>query len=233
MKFRAKSILLAVLFSTCAISGGYAADEATVKAIVDKAIQPVMDKYGIPGVAIGITVGGDTYTFNYGVASKTTWKPIDQSSLFELGSISKTFVVTMASLAQVNGHLSLSDKTSKFLPSMQGKPFGDVTLMHLATHTAGGFPLQVPDEIKNDDQLMTYFENWKPAYKAGTYRSYANPSIGMLGVITAKSMNSDFATLAEGTLFPALGLKNTYINVPKTQMSNYAQGYSKKTSQPA
>ncbi|MDA4804350.1 serine hydrolase, partial [Enterobacter hormaechei] len=83
-------------------------------------------------------------------------------------------------------------------------------------------------EVKNDDQLMTYLQNWKPAYAAGTYRTYANPSIGMLGYIAAKAMNRNFAALMEGQLFPALGLKSTYINVPDTKMADYAQGYTRK-----
>ncbi len=105
----------------------------------------------------------------------------------------------------MNGQLSLSDKASKYLPSMQGRPFGDVTLMNLGTHTGGGFPLQIPDDVKTNGQLMAYFEKWQPTYKAGTARTYANPSIGMLGVITARAMNKDFPALQWKADFPGSG----------------------------
>jgi len=75
---------------------------------------------------------------------------------------------------------------------------------------------------------MEYFKKWKPTYTPGTYRTYSNPSIGLLGLITARSMKEDFAALMEGKLFPALGLKNSYINVPSAQMDHYAQGYTDK-----
>jgi beta-lactamase class C len=153
---------------------------------------------------------------------------VTPDTIFEIGSISKTFVATLASLAQANGELSLSDKTGKYLPAMQGTAFGDVNLFHLATHTPGGFPLQVPDEVKDDAQMIRYFQTWKPAYEIGTYRTYANPSIGMLGFITAKAMKKDFAALMEGELFPSLGLRSTYIDVPKAKMAEYAQGYTRK-----
>ena len=228
MKFRAVKILAAILFSTCASTNTHAADDDKLKAIVDAAIKPIMHKYEIPGVAIGVTVDGKAHIFDYGVVSKQTKKPVTDATIFEMGSISKTFTVTLTSLAEVNGQLSLTDKTSKYLPSMRGKPFGDVSLMNLGTHTAGGFPLQVPDEVTTDEQMTAYLQRWKPTYEVGAYRIYANPSIGMLGVIAARSMTQDFTKLMEGRLFPALGLTSTYIDVPNAKMADYAQGYSKK-----
>jgi len=233
MKFRKTGIpIAACLVAASSIAGHAVDDRARVQAIVDAAVRPVMEKNGIPGMAAGVTAGGNTYTFEYGVASKETGKPVTPSTMFELGSISKTFTVTLAALAEVNGQLSLSDKTAKYLPSMRGKPFGDVTLMHLGTHTAGGFPLQIPHDVKTSDQLMTYFENWKPIYKPGTARTYANPSIGVLGVIAARAIGKDFATAMEGEIFPGLGLTSTYIHVPDAKMADYAQGYT-RTDKPA
>lgn len=230
MKSKATKALTVTLFAMCVstVVSHAADDRAKVKNVVDAAIQPIMEKYNIPGMAIGIAVEGKPYVFDYGVASKETREPVTPSTLFEIGSISKTFTVTLASFAQVNGQLSLSDKTSKYLPSLRGTEFGNVNLINLGTHTPGGFPLQLPDDVKNNDQLMAYFEKWKPTYKIGAYRTYANPSIGMLGFIAAKSMNRDFTALMEGQLFPALGLTSTYIDVPKTKMKDYAQGYTKK-----
>ncbi|MGO6685046.1 class C beta-lactamase [Rhizobium leguminosarum] len=225
-------ILSAALVSTCISTSGLAADALKLKAISDAAIRPIMDKYGIPGMAVAIAVDGQNHIFNYGVESKDTNRPVSPATMFELGSISKTFTVTLTSYADVTGRLSLSDKANKYLPAMKGRPFGDVVLTDLGTHTAGGFPLQVPDEVKTEKQLMEYLATWKPSYAAGTHRTYANPSIGMLGYITAKSMNDGFVALMEGKLFPSLGLKSTFSDVPKSRMANYAQGY-KRNGEPA
>jgi beta-lactamase class C len=187
-----------------------------------------MAKYGIPGVAVGITVAGKSYVFNYGVVSTETRRPVTRDTLFEIGSISKTFTATLASYAQVTGYLSLSDKVSKYLPTLQDSKFGNVRLLNLGTHTPGGLPLQVPDNIGNDDDLMQYFKDWRPRYEPGTYRTYSNPGIGTLGLITAKSMGQDFVTLMEQRLFPVLGMKSSYINVPTAKMADYAQGYTKE-----
>ena len=198
-----------------------------MKSAADSVIRPLMSKERIPGVAVGIALAGKTYVFNYGVASAQTRRPVTRDTLFEVGSVTKTFTATLASYAQVGGALSLSDKVSKYLPALEGSEFGNLSLLHLATHTPGGIPLQVPDHIANNDQLMEYFKNWRATYKPGTYRTYANPSIGTLGLIAAKSMGQDFAALLEQRLFPGLGLKSSYIHVPPARMTDYAQGYSK------
>ncbi len=232
MKLNRRHIALATLISTSLFTQAFAADDARLKAITDAAIKPVMEKNGIPGLAVGISVDGENHVFTYGVMSKTTGQPVTPQTIFELGSISKTFTVTLSTYAETQGKLSLSGKVDDYLPSMKGKPFGDVTLMHLGTHTAGGFPLQVPDNVKTEPQLLAYLKAWKPAYKAGTHRTYANPSIGMLGYVTAKAMGQSYDSAMQDVLFPALGLKNTFTVVPKAKMADYAQGY-KRTGEPA
>ena len=202
-------------------------EKADIEKIVAQVIQPVMEKYGVPGMAVGIVMRGQSYVYDCGVMSKATRKPITRDTLFEIGSDSKTFTATLAAYAEASGQLLLSDSASKHFPSLRGTSFDTVSLLNLGTHTSGGLPLQVPDDIKNNDQLMAYLQRWKPTHAPGTYRTYSNLSIGLLGVIAAKSMNGDFVALMEGTLFPGLGMKNTYLHVPKSQTENYAQGYTK------
>ena len=230
MRSSPKRMVVAALFAICSITTASQAADASqdrVKDAVDAAIRPVMMKDRIPGMAVGITVAGKTYVFSYGVASTETGRPVTRDTLFEIGSVTKTFTATLACYAHVKGYLSLSDKTSTYLPALQGSEFGGVSLLNLGTHTPGGLPLQVPENIGNNDQLMEYFRNWRSTYQPGTYRTYANPGIGTLGLITAKSMGQDFAALMEQLLFPGLGMKSSYINVPEAKMADYAQGYTK------
>jgi beta-lactamase class C len=200
---------------------------AEVRRIVDSAIRPLMRENGIPGAAVGVTVDGRSYVFNYGVASKETGKPVDGDTLFELGSVSKTFTATLASWASVEGKLSLADPVARHWPALNGTPFGAVTLLQLGTHTPGGMPLQVPDEIRGEPDLLAYLKAWRPAYPPGTERTYSNVSVGTLGLVTAKGEGKPFPALMEQRLFPALGLTHSYIVVPPARMGDYAQGYAK------
>jgi beta-lactamase class C len=74
-----KSSVAAILFTVYAAAGvNHAADEQQerIKSAVDKAVRPAMEKYSIPGMAVGLIVGGNPYVLNYGVASKETRKPM-------------------------------------------------------------------------------------------------------------------------------------------------------------
>jgi beta-lactamase class C len=201
---------------------------ARVGNVVAQTVRPLMQRYGIPGMAVGIVVGGDTYVYDYGVASKATGAPVRGDTLFEIGSVTKTFTATLASYAQVTGKLALSDMASTDFPALRGSNFDRVSLLNLATHTSGGLPQQVPDGITNDDQLLSYLQDWKPSYPPGTYRVYSNVGIGTLGMIVARHIGEDFITLMQSSLLTPLGLKHTYLDVPEAQLENYAQGYTSK-----
>jgi beta-lactamase class C len=195
--------------------------------IVNEAIRPVMEENKIPGMAVAVTIRGQRSYFNYGVASKESGQRVSEDTLFEIGSISKTFTATLASYAQVTGALSLSDKASKYMPALAGGSFDQISLLDLGTYAAGGLPLQFPDGVTDQDTMIAYYRNWRPAYPTGTHRQYSNPSIGLFGHLAARSMSKPFDDLMEHMLFPALGLKRTYIRVPQDRMDDYAYGYSK------
>ncbi len=202
----------------------------SLEVMIDSAVRPVIQEFNIAGMAIGITVNGQRQFYNYGVASKTGGQKVTDQTLFEIGSVSKTFNATLAAYAQLGGYLSLGDRVTKYLPSFRGSAFDSVQLLDLGTHTAGGLPLQLPDAVRDSVQLMKYYKQWRPDYPHGAYRVYSNPSIGLLGIITAKSMHRPYVGLIETSLFPGLGMDNSYINVPPDKMNEYAQGYNNADS---
>lgn len=226
---RLNSMLRTGLFTLMAAGSGLAqAGQAETDSKVDEAVQAVMREHGIAGMSIAVTRNGTQHFYNYGVASRQTGRRADSDTLYEIGSISKTYTATLAAYAQARGRLALSDSPAKYLPELVGSDFAKLSLINLGTHTTGGFPLQVPDAVTNQAQMMAYLKAWKPEHAAGTYRTYANPSIGMLGVVAAKSLNRPFKAAMERDLFPKLGLTSTYIDVPAARVADYAQGYNKQ-----
>lgn len=195
------------------------------KASAEAVFQPIVKQYEIPGLIVGITRNGTHEFYATGLASKADKRPVTSDTLFELGSISKLFNVTLAALAEQRGKLRLSDTVASHVCDDDCKIGDGLTLMDLATHHTGGMPLQVPDKISNVNQLESWLKQWKPPTPGA--RSYSNISIGMLGHITAKAMGTTYKQAAEQTLFPALGLNNTWVEVPKARMGEYAYGYNK------
>ena len=210
------------------LASGQCVAQDQIETVVNAAVQPVMQAQAVPGIAVAVTVNGKPHYFNYGVASKESAQPVTENTLFEIGSVSKTFTATLVAYAQATGKLSLSDKASSVLPDLRGSAFDNISVLQLGTYSAGGLPLQFPDDADAPDKMLGYFKQWKPTYVAGTHRQYSNPSLGLFGYLAAQSIGAPFDDVMEKTLLPKLGLKHTYLKVPQAQIGLYAQGYNKE-----
>lgn len=213
-----------LLWTGLAQAGG---EPDALKASVDEAIKPVMAEYRIPGMAVALLKDGEAHYFHYGLANRETGARVDEQTLFEIGSVSKTLTATLGAYAVAEGHLKLDDRVSKLDPALKGSAFDRITMGQLATYSAGGLPLQFPDEVDSADKMQAYYRQWSPAYPAGTHRQYSNPSIGLFGHLAARSRGESFEQSMERTLLPALGLQHTYLKVPEAAMAHYAFGYDK------
>lgn len=198
-----------------------------IETAVNRAVVPVMQQHNIAGMAVAITLKGQQHYFNYGVAAKDTGNAVTEDTLFEIGSVSKTFTATLAAYAQASGKLSLADKASHVLPALRGSAFDDISVLQLGTYSGGGLPLQFPGEFDAADKMLGYFKQWQPVYAPGSHRQYSNPSLGLFGYLAAHSMGQPFDVAMEKTLLPKLGLKHTWLKVPQDQLDLYAQGYNK------
>ncbi len=199
--------------------------QTNLRAIVDAAVQPAIEQYQIPGLAVAIVRKGERHFFNYGVASRESGQAVDEHTLFELGSVSKLLTATLGAYAQAEGKLSLDDPASQHLPALRGSAFEHISLLDLATYTPGGLPLQFPDAVRSEQQMLDYYRAWQPAYPAGSQRLYSNPSIGLFGHLAAASLGAPFEQLLEQQLFPQLGMRESHVQVPQAQMARYAWGY--------
>lgn len=206
-----------------------AASQASASPSLDKqvgaAVKPMMQTYAIPGMAIAISHKGQQHFFEYGVASRESGQAVDRHTLFELGSISKLFTATLGAYAEASGTLNLSDNASQYLPALRGTAFDHISLLDLATYTAGGLPLQFPDEVSSERQMLDYYRSWQAIYPPGMQRLYSNPSIGLFGHLAAASLAKPFQQLMEKDLLPQLGMQESYVRIPTEQMRRYAWGY--------
>ncbi len=230
MQFKKISCLLLpplFIFST-SIYAGNTPKEQEIKKLIDQNFKPLLDKYDVPGMAVGVIQNNKKYEMYYGLQSVQDKKAVNSSTIFELGSVSKLFTATAGGYAKTKGTLSFDDTPGKYWKELKNTSIDQVNLLQLATYTSGNLALQFPDEVKTDQQVLTFFKDWKPKNPIGEYRQYSNPSIGLFGKVVALSMNKPFDQVLENTIFPELGLKHSYVNVPKTQMQNYAFGYNQE-----
>ncbi|ENU51112.1 extended-spectrum class C beta-lactamase ADC-119 [Acinetobacter baumannii] len=230
MRFKKISCLLLsplFIFSTSIYADNTPKDQE-IKKLVDQNFKPLLEKYDVPGMAVGVIQNNKKYEMYYGLQSVQDKKAVNSNTIFELGSVSKLFTATAGGYAKNKGKISFDDTPGKYWKELKNTPIDQVNLLQLATYTSGNLALQFPDEVQTDQQVLTFFKDWKPKNPIGEYRQYSNPSIGLFGKVVALSMNKPFDQVLEKTIFPALGLKHSYVNVPKTQMQNYAFGYNQE-----
>lgn len=226
-RFVAASIFATSMLVAASAWAQTSSEQERLQHVVDGTIKPLMEGNAIPGMAVAIIADGKQFVFNYGLASKESGQKVTDSTLFEMGSISKTFTATLAAYGVARGAFSLSDKAGQRLPALAGSSLENVSLLDLATYTAGGLPLQFPDQITDDAEMIGYYKAWRPTFPPGSHRLYSNPSIGLFGYIAAQAMGKPFDDLMQTDLLPSFGLSNTYVRVPQERMADYAWGIAK------
>jgi beta-lactamase class C len=197
-----------------------------LQSLVDSAITPVIEEFAIPGMAVALIHEGQVHYFNYGVSSLEGGAAVTPHTIFELGSVSKLFNATLTTYAQATGALSLRDHPGRFMPELQNSPVDAASLLHLGTYTAGGFPLQFPAHVTDQASMVEYYQQWQPDFEPGESRLYSNPSIGLMGHLAGLALGQSYTTALEGWLFPAMGMTESYIQVPETESERYAWGYN-------
>jgi len=106
---------------------------------VDDIIQEHARKYKIPGISVGLINEARTSVLNYGEIKKDSGIEPTSDTLYEIGSMTKTFTAILLAQLQNEGLLSIHDPVVKFLPEYLNSEFDkrNITLFHLATHTSG------------------------------------------------------------------------------------------------
>ena len=217
------TLLLAASCSSFAVQEQLSARQ--IEKLVNRTVAPLMKEQGIPGMAVAVIYKGYLLYFTWGKADVQGNRPVTQQTLFELGSVSKTFTGVLGGDALARGEINLNDPAPKYWPALTGNPWQGITLLQLATYTAGGLPLQVPDAVTNSDALLTFYQTWQPQWAPGTQRLYANASIGLFGALIVKPSGMSFQQAMLKRVFAPLNLTHTWINVPAAEENHYAWGY--------
>ena len=220
-----KSLSCALLLSVASAAFAAPMSEKQLAEVVERTVTPLMNAQAIPGMAVAVIDEGQPHYFTFGKADVAANKPVTPQTLFELGSISKTFTGVLGGDAIARGEIALGDPVAKYWPELTGKQWQGIRMLDLATYTAGGLPLQVPDEVTDTASLLRFYQNWQPQWKPGTTRLYANASIGLFGALAVKPSGMSYEQAMTTRVFKPLKLDHTWINVPKAEEAHYAWGY--------
>lgn len=203
-------------------------NEADLHRDIKQRINQLMQQQQIPGMAVAVLWRGQSYLYSFGKADIAANKAVSNDTLFEVGSISKTYAGVLGAMALELGKVTLTDPVAQHWPALTtagSQQWQQINMQHLATYTAGGLPLFMPSTVSDQASLLRYFQQWQPQYPAGTHRLYANSSIGLFAHLAVAATGSSYADAFAKHLKAPLQLQHTFLQVPASAQAQYAWGY--------
>ena len=218
--------LLPVLFVLWSLPSMAAPDDE-----FDRYVQTQILRQHIPGVAVGIVRGDRVVKMRgYGFANVELGVPASADTVFEIGSVTKSFTAMAVMLLRERQRLSLDDRLDRFLADIPDawKP---VTLQQLLSHTAG-----VPDyeEVMGYDSyrnIMTPAQVFalvaaKPLdFSPGTEWRYSNTGYYLLTLVIEKVSGETYARFVTRNILVPAGMKHTRASDPGVVIPRRAAGY--------
>ena len=191
----------------------------------------LMKKFYVPGAAIGICHNGREYYSGLGVTSVETRIPVDTNTLFQVGSISKTFLAQIAVTLAEENKLDLDAPVRRYIPELKLKDANvaaKVTMRHLLTHTGGWFGDYFNDYGTGDDALtkmVRAMETLPQVTPLGKLWSYNNAGFYLAGRVIEKVCGKPYETVAKELIFTPLGMHNSHFFAEEVITKRFAVGH--------
>jgi CubicO group peptidase (beta-lactamase class C family) len=188
---------------------------------VDAIARQYMTRIGTVGMSIGILMDGKTIFYGYGEAERGNRQLPDEHTIFGIGSITKTFTATLLASAVLDGKLNLDDPVNKYLPdSIPTLEYQGVlvTIRTMANHSSGipRLPSNLlikdtsnPYKDYDDDDLFSFYKNFKLERKPGDKYEYSNVGFATLGVILERIYKRSYESLIVERICAPLGMDDT------------------------
>jgi CubicO group peptidase (beta-lactamase class C family) len=185
-----------------------------------------MAEHGVPGLSVAIARNGRTvYLQGFGVADNVTGENVNPSHLFRLASITKTFTSVAIFTLIEEGRLRLSDNVfgkDGILKTEYGKnPYSDwmraITIEHLLTHTAGGWPNTGRDpalanpRMDHGEVISWALDNVALTSAPGTTFIYSNFGYVLLGRAIEKITGQAYADYVRQAILGRCGITDMRI----------------------
>ncbi|MCC5927651.1 MAG: beta-lactamase family protein [Cyclobacteriaceae bacterium] len=241
-----KSILssLIIIFAMAAllISCSEKPAVSTFQQETDAFIEKNMKELHIPAVSFAVMQNGEYISSGvYGLAEVELNVPANEHTLFNVGSVGKTFTATAIMVLEEDGKLSIKDPIGKHLEGIPAS-WDNITIEHLLNHTSGikdyvadfpGYTL-----LPNIDRAVEltpehYIEmcTINPLnFPTGTRFAYSNSNYALLGFIIRKHIDTSMDEFIRKRVFEPAGMMDTRYEAAKELRANRAKGYHKDST---
>ncbi|NJR38874.1 MAG: beta-lactamase family protein [Leptolyngbyaceae cyanobacterium CSU_1_4] len=181
---------------------------------------------GVVGSAAAITAATGSWFGASGVENLVTGVAVEPGDRFQIGSITKPFVATVALQLAEEGTLTLEDTLDRWLSAdliRQIPNAAQITLRQLLNHTSG-----IPDHVPSLLSLgVNLFREWQPTeligllagaeakFTPGTDWFYSNTNYVLMGLVVEAATQSPIAQQIRSRILEPLKLENTFLQEQK------------------
>jgi len=189
------------------------------------------------GLVIGIVDEHGSRVVGWGKMDNGTGQEVNGDTLFEIGSITKSFTGLLLQDMVERGEMKLDDPVAKYLPGSVRMPTRNgkqITLLHLATHSSG-LPLLAynmdPKRADNPyadytvEKLYAFLSGYKLSYSPGTKYEYSEVGMELLGHVIALKAGTNYEALVVDRICRPLKMDRTRVTLTPELKSRLATGH--------
>ena len=201
-------------------------------AVIEAEVAQAARELGVPGVAVGVDQGGKREIVTYGVTSVEDGRPVDEATLFQIGSTAKTFTATAVMVLVEQGRIELDRPVRRYLPGLRLRDehaAETLTVGQLLNHTAGWDGGDSwTDTGEGDDALersVALLADLPQQFAPGTGASYNNAAFVLAGRVVEKVTGETFERALARLVLDPLGLCQTMTSLNEIMTQPFATGH--------
>lgn len=212
------------------------------EAAMTGAVRGVLARWPTAGLAVAVVRGAEVWTHAHGVADIASGVRVDESTVFRIGSITKTFTTIAVMQLWEMGVVDLDAPAAEYLLDLRLVParpdLAPPTLRHLLTHTAGVRALRGPADLLRPamgwgspasapaPSLAKYYRGGLRVDVApGTRWAYSNHGFTVLGQVVADVSGMPLDRYLRERVFAPLGMATTDLVRSDRVRARLATGY--------
>ncbi|GAA2406637.1 hypothetical protein GCM10010404_75950 [Nonomuraea africana] len=191
-------------------------------------VEATATKFGIPGVCAGVWADGTEIYAGHGVTSIDNPLPVDEQTLFLLGSVTKTFTATALMRLVAEGGVELEAPVHRYVP--EAPVSAEITVAHLLNHTAGLGWGVITDTGEGDDAVARYVAKMAEVEMiapVGARASYSQAGYNLIGHVIEKVTGQPYDQAVASLVLEPAGLSNTFFSHNDVMTRRFAVGHDK------
>ena len=192
------------------------AQQAALGKALDVYFKKAIASGDIVGAGVSIVKDGTiVYADGFGRRNSNETDPVDEGTIFRLGSLSKGFTGILAANIRYEGKVNWEDKVTDYIPGFQMGDLANtnrITLSHLLSHTSGAPYHSYTNLVEaglSVSEIAGRFNEVKPISEPGAVYSYQNALFALSGEILCKASGEEIASSLENRLFKPLEMCST------------------------